>query len=82
VKEDETDRACSMHGGKRRMHKGFMPEIQQEIDHSDDLYTGGDNSKMDFIGREKIPWYGLDSSGSGKEAVAALVNTVMTLRVP
>jgi hypothetical protein len=39
-----------------------------------------DNIKMDL--RDRIRWYGLDSSGSGHRLVEALMDATMNLRVP
>jgi hypothetical protein len=40
-----------------------------------------DDIKMD-LKRDRMRWYGLDSSGSGYGPVMALVNMVMDLQVP
>jgi hypothetical protein len=51
------------------------------MEHSEDVDVDGGNIRMDL---REIMWgrCGMNASGSGQGTVAALVKTVMNLRVP
>jgi hypothetical protein len=61
------------------MHVGYWWESQKERDHLEDKDVGWWTIIKMILTRDRMEWYGL---ALDRDQWRALVNTVMTLRVP
>jgi hypothetical protein len=81
VKEDEMGRPCSTHGEKRNAYRILVGKPERKRPLGRPRLRWEDNIKID---PEEIGWGGMDwiDLVQDRDQWRALVNTIMSLRVP